>query len=173
MKRTAREILDRHRPATSTHLYHAWYFGGPCDGDVVVATRLDGKDRWSTPVVKTIGNAGSDAGSTTEVFEAVYKLSRTCHLIDHDTPTIRYEYEFVGLEALPVTRSVDAGWLTIMKNRLKRLLHSSLWLSPPPEGRPHRPGQAGRLLSCPGRRLGLNSNRATVAKPSGNSGGRL
>jgi hypothetical protein len=149
-------------------LYHARYFGGPRDGAVVVATRLDGADRWTMPVATTNGQADSGGRSTTKICQAVYRLSRTCHSIDHGTPSIRFEYEFVGLEvAAPVPRSAALDWLEFVTNHLKCLLQPKLWL-PLPEGRPKRPGQAGRLLSCPGRGLGLNSNRATVVERTGN-----
>jgi hypothetical protein len=145
----------------NTHLYHARYLGGPWNGMVVVATRLAGEDRWSRPVVATIEQADSDGPPTRQICEAVYKLGRTCHLIDHGLPTVRYEYEFTGLEvAAPVTKSVTGvilAWLAIVKNRLLRVTQPNLWL-PLPEGRPKRPGQADRLLSCPGRGLELKSN---------------
>jgi hypothetical protein len=154
----------------NAYLHHARYFGGPCDGMVVVATRQSGDDKWSMPVATTNGQADSGGRSTTEIYQAVYKLSRTRHLIEHGSPTIRYEYEFVGLEVVaPVTRSAVAPWLAFVKSRVERLFQPNLWL-PLPEGRPKRPGQAGRLLTCPGRGLGLNSNRATVAEPTGSRG---
>jgi hypothetical protein len=154
----------------NSHLYHARYFDGPCDGVVVVGMRRDREDTWSTPVATTNGQADSGGRPTTEIRQAVYKLSRTCHLIEHGSPTIRYEYEFVGLEVVaPATRSAVFGWLTLLKKRLERLFQWNLWL-PLPEGRPKRPGQATRLLTCPGRGLGPNSNRATVVEPSANRG---
>ena len=128
---------------------------------VVVATRLAGEDRWSRPVAATIEQADSVGPPSKQICEAVYKLSRTCHLVDRGTPTIRYEYEFAGLEvATPATKGIASmilRWLAIAKNRLQRLAQPNLWL-PPPEGRPKRPGQADRLLTCPGRGLGLKSN---------------
>jgi hypothetical protein len=128
---------------------------------VVVTTRPAGEDRWSRPVVATIEQADSDGPPTRQICEAVYKLSRTCHLIDRGVPTIRYEYEFRGLEVVvPATKSMTGvilGWLAIAKNRLERSAQPNLWL-PLPEGRPKRPGQADRLLPCPGRGLGLKSN---------------
>lgn len=159
-------------PSTmKTQLYHARYFGGPCDGMVVVATRLDGEDPWSIPIAITNGQIDSGGRSTMDICRAVYKLSRTCHLIQHGTPTIRYEYEFVGLEvAASVTRSVASGWLAFVKIGLKRLFQPNLWL-PRSEGRPKRPGYTGRLVSHPGRGVVLKSNRSTVVKPTGGHGG--
>ena len=142
----------------NAHLYHARYYDGPCNGVVVVGTRRDGEDTWSTPVATTNGQADSGGRPTTEICQAAYKLSRTCHVIEHGSSTIRYEYEFVGLEvAAPPTRGAVAGWLAFVKLRLNHLLQRNLWL-PLPEGRPKRPGQATRLLTCPGRGLRLNSN---------------
>lgn len=132
---------------------------------VVVATRLAGEDRWSRPVVATVEQADSDGRARRQICEAVYKLSRTCHTIDHGVPTIRYEYEFAGLEvAAPATKGIAGmilGWLPIAKNRLQRLTQPNLWL-PLPEGRPKRPGQADRLLTCPGRGLGPRANRGPL-----------
>ena len=142
----------------NAHLYYAQYFGGPCDGRVVVATLKNSEARWSMPIATTNAQAGSAGGSTTDFSQAVYKQTRTCHLLDHGRPMIRYEYEFVGLEvAAPPTRGAVAGWLAFVKLRLNHLLQRNLWL-PLPEGRPKRPGQATRLLTCPGRGLRLNSN---------------
>ena len=153
----------------NSHLYHAQYFNGPCDGMVVVATRQSGEDPRSMPVATANGQTDTGGRSMTEICQAVYKLIRTCHMIDHGMPTIRYEYEFVGLDvAAPITRSVVSGWLAIVKKRLKCLFQPSLWL-PLPEGRPKRPGQAG-CQSCPGRGLGLNSNRTTSMDPTRSRG---
>jgi hypothetical protein len=147
----------------NVHLYHARYSGGPCDGMAVVSTRDGGEDTWSMPVAMPSEQAGSDGRSTTEFFQAVYKLRRTCHLIDQTTPTIRYEYEFVGLEVVaPVARTVLSGWLEFLKSRLKCWFQPNLWL-PRPEGRPKRPGQAVRLPTCPGPGLGRDTNRASVS----------
>jgi hypothetical protein len=140
--------------------YRAQYFGGPYDGVVVVATRLDRKDTWSMPVAAHRRHP-LPRGCTPEVCRAVYKLSRTCHLIEHGTATIRFEYAFVGMEVVePVTKRSISTWLDGLKNQLKCWFQSELWRSLP-EGRPKRPGQAGRLLTCPGRGLGDHAIRAT------------
>ena len=113
---------------------------------VVVATRLVGEDRWSRPVSATI--EGPDGPQSRQICEAVYKLSRTCHLIDHGVPTIRYEYEFAGLEvAAPATKSITGvilGWLAVVQNRLQYLSQPSLWL-PLPED---RACDLGRQTAC-------------------------
>jgi hypothetical protein len=100
-------------------------------------------------------------GRTPDVCRAVYKLSRTCHLIEHGAATVRFEYEFVGMEAVaPAAKHSISTWLDGLKNQMKCWFQSELWLSLP-EGRPKRPGQAGRLLTCPGRGLGCDRGRAT------------
>lgn len=130
----------------NAHLYQARYSGGPCDGCVVTGTHDRKEDTWSMSVSTTDGKAGGH--STTEIRKAVYKLSRTCHLFDGGTPTIRYEYEFVGLEAAaPVTRKLVSGWLAFVFKRRKCSFQPSLWL-PLPEGRPKRLGQV-TALTCP------------------------
>ena len=149
-------------------LYHAQYFGGPCDGMVVVATHRYEQDTWSLPVAAPNGPANSD-GLAADNFQAVYKLRRICHLIERGAPMTRYEFEFVGLEIVaPVTRSLISSWLACVTDRLSRL-QPNLWL-PLPEGRPKRPGQAVRLLSCLGRGLGLGWKRATSLGPIKNRG---
>jgi hypothetical protein len=159
------KLFTNEPTAMSAHLYHARYSGGPCDGMAVVATHHGGEDTWSMPVATHSGQSGSGGRSSMEICQAVYKLSRTCHLIDHGTPTIRYEYEFVGLKiAGPVTGTVVSGWLAVAKNRLNRWFKPDPWL-PLPEGRPKLPGQAAHLLTCPSRGLGLATNRATVTEP--------
>jgi hypothetical protein len=141
-------------------VYQARYCGGPSDGVVVVATRLKGEDTWSMPVATRNGQFALDCRATTAFCQAIYRLIRTCHLIDRGVPTIRYEYEFVGLEtAAPVASPAAATFLSFVNARLKHLLQRILW-SPPPEGRPKRPGQARRPLSCPGRGFGLSSKQA-------------
>ena len=95
-------------------LYHAQYFGGPWDGMGVVATHRYGEDTGSLPVATPNGQPNLSS-STTDNFQAIYKLRRTCHLIERGATIIRDEFEFVGLEVVaPVTRSIIssllAGW---------------------------------------------------------------
>jgi hypothetical protein len=153
----------------SVYLYHVQYFGGPCDGCIAIGTCQRGEDTWSVPASAMEGRAGSSDPSTVNGYRAVYKLSRTCHLIDLGMPTIRYEYEFIGWKiAAPVTSRVRAGWVTFLKNQLKHLFQRSLWF-PLPEGRPKRPGQAERLTDLPG---SGSRNELKVVGAVGSNGNR-
>ena len=149
-------------------LYHAQYFGGPCDGMVVVSTHRYGEDTWLMPVAAPNGQPNL-SNSTTDNYQAVYELRRICHLIERGAPMARDEFEFAGVEVVaPITRSLISIWLAGVRARLSRF-QPNLWLLLP-EGRPKRPGQAVRLLSCLGRGLGLDWKRATPARPTRNHG---
>ncbi len=134
------------------HLYEARYSGGPYNGCAVIGTSQRGEHKWSIPVPISSddGRAGSAGGPTGTACRAVYKLRRTCHLIDFDLgmSTIRYEYEFIGYESpAPVVGEVSQNWFARIASFLRRAIHSSPWL-PQPEGRPEGLGQ-GSALTCP------------------------
>jgi hypothetical protein len=130
------------------HLYEAQYFGGPCDGCVVIGTDRRGEETWSLLIATPDGLANSNGRSTRKTYRAVYKLSSACHLMHLGTPTIRSEYEFVGVEAVvPVANSVASPWLAFLTNRLRCFFQRSLW-HPLPRERPKGLGQ-GAALTCP------------------------
>ncbi len=157
----------------NVHLYEARYFGGPCDGCVVIGTYQRTEETWSMSVSVAAQRRKSRGHGAGETCRAVYKLIRACHLIDLGMPTIRYEYEFVGYQvAAPATESATSSWLGFVRSRLQRLAHLKLWLPPLPEGRPKRPGQAAvRPLLCPGRGLGLSLSPLIVGMSTGEQGG--
>ncbi len=150
----------------NVHQYRAQYHGGPCDGTVVVATNRVPEEVWSAPSVSTRRLSVGSFGRRCDAYRSIYRLHRISHLIDAGQLTIRFEYEFVGWE--PVARSADSGsrsepgWV---RRKLYWLLQTiGINLAPrQPEGRPKRPGQVDRLLSCPGRGVGPPSTR----KPAG------
>jgi hypothetical protein len=143
--------------------YRAQYFGGPCDGLVVVATRLEGDATSTFPV----SAGGQDRGGA---YRAVYRLRRICHLVEHRTPIVRYEYDYLGTEAVgPIASQVRSSWLRLVKQALLDKIQSKLWLSQP-EGRPQRPGQAVRLPSCPGRGSARIDNQKMATTPTDNCG---
>jgi hypothetical protein len=139
----------------NSQLYHAWYFGGPCDGLVVVTTRRDRTMTWSARTRSSEVPTDPLDRSMAQDRQALYELRLTRYVIDDGVPKIRREYQFVGWQLAPPT-PIRSSWLAQLKNRLKRFAPSRLWL-PLPEGRPQRPGQEHRPLSCPGRGLPAES----------------
>jgi hypothetical protein len=119
------QLLAARATTMSVQLYQAQYFGGPCDGCLVVGTTFRSDDTWSISFSTANGQSGSSRPSSKDACRAVYRLRGTRRFRDLGVPAICYEYEFVGFEiAAPKEPQDSRSWLTRLASNLRPILQS-------------------------------------------------
>jgi hypothetical protein len=147
------------------HLYETLYFGGPCHGFVLIETHQREEGICSLSIGAAEPTATARRCHVHKVCQAVYKLSRTCHLIESGVPTIRYEYDFVGYErAEPLNQRVRTPWTASVRKVLSSWAHLHLWL-PLPE-RDARNDLGRQAASCPAQVGVSRKNQPMRATPN-------